>query len=53
MSAKYVLGAMAVIFFIAAATRLGGDGAGAAQARAWALIGAIFATVSVWLWLRQ
>ena len=46
MAAKYILGALALVFLIAGTVRRG-----TIQARTWFLVGAIFAVVSTWLFL--
>jgi len=48
MLAKYVLSVLAVVFLGCAALSLRRPRGPAA--RAWLLVGAIFAAVSVWLW---
>ena len=48
MAAKYILGALAVVFLVAAAIR----GPHTIQGRTWLTIAAIFAAVSVWLFAR-
>ena len=52
MAAKYILASLALVFLCA-----GGLGITrarhAGQARAWLLIGAIFGTVSAWLFVRS
>lgn len=56
MAAKYILAALSVIFLALGAMRLvsGGPRASAhPQARAWLLIGGIFAVVSVYLFWQQ
>ena len=45
MIAKYVLGAFAIVFIAAAATR----GFRGPQGRTWLLVAAIFTAVSLWL----
>jgi hypothetical protein len=53
MAAKYILGALSIVFFVAAARRLARDrGKLHPQSRAWLLIAAIFAAVSAWLFLQ-
>lgn len=51
MSAKYILATLAVAFLLAGAYRrlTGGPNS---QARTWLLVGAIFAAVSAWLFLK-
>jgi hypothetical protein len=51
MTAKYILGAFAVVFLVAGAVRLV-SGRRSAQARTWLLVGAIFAAASLWLFTR-
>jgi DMSO reductase anchor subunit len=48
MLAKYILGALAVIFLIAAATR----GMRSPQGRTWLVVAAIFGAVSAWLFVK-
>jgi hypothetical protein len=48
MAAKYILGAFAVVFLVAAAAR----GSGHPQGRIWLLVGAIFAAVTLWLFVK-
>ena len=53
MGAKYVLAAVAVLFFIAALARWpAGRPAANPQRKTWFLMAAIFSAVSAWLWLR-
>jgi len=53
MAAKYILGALSVVFLAAALRRLTRDrGKLQPQSRAWLLIAAIFAAVSTWLFLQ-
>jgi len=53
MAAKYILGALAVVFAAAAFRRMsGGGGLAHPQTRTWLLIAVIFAGVSVWLFAR-
>ena len=52
MAAKYILGALAIAFLIAAIMRLSrGGGVFHPQTRTWLLVGVIFAAVSAWLFL--
>jgi len=52
MAAKYILGALAVAFLIAAMMRLSrGGGVFHPQTRTWLLVSLIFAAVSAWLFL--
>jgi hypothetical protein len=52
MAAKYILGALAVAFLLAASIRLSrGGGIRHPQTRTWLLVGVIFAAVSAWLFL--
>ena len=44
MAAKYILGALAIVFLVAGTARRR-----QIQGRAWLLVGAIFAVVSAWL----
>jgi hypothetical protein len=46
MLAKYILGALAIVFLIAGTARRR-----QIQGRTWLLVGAIFAIVSAWLFL--
>ena len=46
MAAKYVLGALAVVFLIAGVARRQ-----SLQGRTWLLVAAIFAVVSLWLFV--
>lgn len=48
MYAKYVIAALAVVFLVAAATRLAAGRTGP-QMRTWFIVGGIFACVSAWL----
>jgi hypothetical protein len=48
MPAKYILAALSLAFFIAAAVR----GSRSPQGRIWLRVAAIFAAVSVWLFSR-
>jgi hypothetical protein len=48
VAAKYILGALAAVFLIAAATR----GFRGPQARTWLLVAGIFTAVSLWLFSR-
>jgi len=53
MAAKYILGALAVVFFAAALRRMSrGGGLAHPQTRTWFLIAIIFAIVSAWLCAR-
>jgi Flp pilus assembly protein protease CpaA len=49
MLAKYILAGLAVVFLIAAVAR----GPRTLQARTWLIIAAIFAAVSLWLFLKR
>lgn len=50
MLAKYILGALAVVFLAAAGIRvLRGGSVSHAQTKTWLLIGVIFSIVSAWL----
>ena len=50
MAAKYILAALALVFFIAASARLVRDGGRLhPQSRTWLTIAAIFGGVSAWL----
>jgi len=51
MEARYILGGLAVVFLVLGVTRSVREGQIGPAARAWLLIGVIFATVSVWSWL--
>lgn len=56
MAAKYILAALSIVFLALAVTRLVRAPAGTGmhpQAKAWLLIGGIFAVVSVYLFLQQ
>ena len=48
MAAKYILGAFAAVFLVAAAAR----GSRHPQGRTWLLVGAIFGAVSLWLFVK-
>ena len=51
MAAKYILAALAVGFLAAGLVRVSGAGnLSHPQARAWLLIGVIFAAITAWLW---
>ena len=55
MAAKYILAALAIVFLVLAAARLVRPLTGTGmhpQAKVWLLIGAIFAVVSVYLFLQ-
>lgn len=52
MLAKYILGALALVFFAATISRLVRNGNHMdPAARTWLTIGIIFAAVSAWLWI--
>jgi len=51
MLAKYILGALAVLFLAAGLRRLRTNPRHS-QGKTWTLVGAIFAVVSAWLFLR-
>ena len=56
MAAKYILAALSIVFLSLAVTRLVRAPASTGmhpQAKAWLLIGGIFAVVSVYLFLQQ
>jgi len=53
MNARYILTAVAIVFVIAAATRIARDGGLTSQTRTWLLVAAIFLIVSGWLWARR
>ncbi len=53
MAAKYILAALSVVFLVlGAAGALAACGRRRPQHRTWLLVGAIFAAVSAWLFLR-
>jgi hypothetical protein len=52
MAAKYVLAGLSLLFLILAATRLGASGVRHPQVRTWFIVGAVFAAVSAWLFVR-
>jgi hypothetical protein len=53
MAARYILMALAIVFVAAAVVRLQHDrGRFTPASKTWALVGIIFALVSIWLWLR-
>ena len=53
MAAKYILAALSVVFLVMGGVgTLGAQGAPRRQHRTWLLVGAIFAGVSAWLFLR-
>jgi hypothetical protein len=53
MAAKYLLGAFAVAFLIAATIRVSrAGGVRHSQTRTWLLIGVIFGAVSAWLFFQ-
>jgi uncharacterized membrane protein HdeD (DUF308 family) len=50
VAAKYILGAFALVFLMAAVLRISrGGGVQHPQTRTWLMISAIFAAVSAWL----
>ncbi len=49
MAAKYILAVLGVAFVMAGLARSAMGGSARAQARAWLLVGSIFAAVSAWL----
>lgn len=52
MSARWVIGALAILFLILAAARIVRDGGRVEPAaRTWLLIALIFAAVTLWHWL--
>ena len=54
MAAKYILGALAVVFLAVALMRLSrGGGISHPQTRTWLIVAAIFAAVSAWLFSQQ
>ena len=53
MAAKTILGLLSLLFLGATLLRLSKDGFRVTPAsRTWLIVGAIFAAVSAWLWLR-
>jgi hypothetical protein len=51
VSARYILGTLAVVFLLLGVARMVRDGGRMdGAARTWLLIGVIFGAVSVWLW---
>jgi uncharacterized membrane protein HdeD (DUF308 family) len=54
MLAKYILAALAAVFFAAAVLRMfGRDGWSHPQVKTWLLLGGIFSVVSAWLFYQQ
>ena len=54
MAAKYILGALAIVFLLLAFTRVARDGVHPhPQSRTWLLIGTIFGVVSAYLFYQQ
>jgi len=54
MLAKYILAALAAVFFVSAALRAtGGRGWRHPQVRSWLLLAAIFSGVSAWLFYNR
>jgi hypothetical protein len=52
MDARIVIGSLALVFVILAATRIARDGGRVSiAARTWLTIGLIFGAVSVWSWV--
>jgi hypothetical protein len=52
VAAKYILGALSLVFLGAALLRLSSDGFRVTPAsRTWLIVGAVFAAVAGWLWL--
>ena len=52
MAARYILGALAIVFLIVGARGLARKGTSHPQGRTWLLVAAIFAVVSIWLFAR-
>jgi hypothetical protein len=53
MAAKYILSALAIAFlFTASVTFMRGPGTSHPQSRTWLITGAIFAVVSIYLWVK-
>jgi hypothetical protein len=54
MNARYILGALAIVFFVLAVRGLtGGRPFAAARARTWLLVALIFGAVSLFLFFRR
>ncbi len=51
MAARYILGALAVVFLVLGGMRSLRERRIGSAARTWLTIGVIFGLVSVWLWL--
>jgi len=49
MEARYILGALAVVFLIAGLSRVRRLGLAHPQARTWLLVAVVFALISTWL----
>ena len=52
MAAKYILVALAALFFVASALAAVRAGRLTPQGRIWLLVAVIFGGVSMWLWFR-
>ncbi len=53
MTAKYILGALALAFLIGGGIRASRDGISHPQSRTWLLIALMFSVVSAWLFVRS
>lgn len=53
MLAKYILGALGVLFLLLGGSGFAAGGGRSAQGRVWLLIGVIFTAVSAWLFLQS
>lgn len=52
MAARYILGVLSVVFLVLGSRAwLSGTVQGHAQGRTWLIVGAIFAVVSIWLFV--
>jgi hypothetical protein len=51
MAAQYILGCLAVVFLVLGSLRSAREGKVGPAARAWLMIGVMFAVVSAWIWL--
>jgi hypothetical protein len=51
MAAQYILGCLAVVFFVLASLRSAREGKVGPAARTWFMIAVIFGVVSAWIWL--
>jgi hypothetical protein len=54
MAAKYILGALSIVFLVLTVIRLARDGGRLnPQSKTWLFIGVVFAVVSAWLFSQQ